>query len=77
MNIEAFCRFFCSLNFVRVFKFVFTCQPLCSYIHYVIDAVSLNAILEQYTFRVTVLVTGLKLPTKTISTSESEDKVKC
>ena len=22
-------QIFCGLNFVRVFKFVFTCQPLC------------------------------------------------
>ena len=26
---KSFCRFFCGLNFVRVLKFVFTCQPLC------------------------------------------------
>ena len=49
MNIEVFLQIFCGLNF--------TCQliylPTLKYIHYVIDAVSLNAVLELYAFRVT------------------------
>ena len=44
MNLDVFVQVFCDLNFVPVFKFVFTCQPLSSYIDYVIDAVPLSAI---------------------------------
>ena len=36
MNFEVFIHIFCNLNFVWMFKFVFSCQPLYYYIHKVL-----------------------------------------
>ena len=40
MNFEVFIHIFCNLNFVRTFKFVFSCQPLYYYIHKVLKRCS-------------------------------------
>ena len=52
-DIEVFFQIFLRFKFCTSVQISIYCQPLCYYIHYVIDAVPLNAILELYAFRET------------------------